>query len=43
MNRHTSEMLHDPSTHEAIRRMEFVAVLAILILLIHTILYHALP
>jgi len=33
-------MLHDPTTHEAVRRLEFLVVLAIAIMVLHGVLYH---
>ena len=40
MNRHTIEMLHDVTTHDAMRRLEFLIALAIGIVVLHGLLYH---
>ena len=36
----TTEMLHDPTTHDVVRRLEFMAVLAAVIMALHVVLYH---
>ncbi len=41
MNRHTMEnMLHDPTTHDAVRRMELLVVVVAAIVVLYGILYH---
>ena len=40
MNKHTAELLHDPTTHEAVRRMEFMLVVVAAIVVLYGILYH---
>lgn len=40
MNKHTSELLHDPTTHEAVRRLEVLGVAALAIVVLYGILYH---
>lgn len=40
MDRHTSELLHDPTTHEAVRRFELLGVMVVAIVVLYGILYH---
>jgi len=40
MDRHTSEMLHDSSMHDAVTRFAFLAGIVTAILILHRILYH---
>jgi len=39
MDRHTHELLHDPTTHEAVRRFEMLAVMVVAIMVLYGIVY----
>jgi hypothetical protein len=40
MDRHTSELLHDRSAHDAMSRFVFLAGIVAVIVVLHRILYH---
>jgi hypothetical protein len=41
MDRHTSELLHDPIAHEPVRRFEVFVSVAVAIVVLYGILYYA--
>ena len=40
MDRHINELLHDPTAHEPVRRVEMAALMAVAIVVLYAIIYH---